>query len=318
MSIDSHKLIYKYDVRLIEAALFTIFTPASGKLYRNESLMDALMLPTDIKETVIRALNEDVGIGDLTAALIPEQAWAEATIISREPAILCGAAWVDEVFLQLDSDIEIRWYANDGERIETNLAFCALTGPARSLLIGERTALNFLQTLCGTATLARRYADTVVGTKAVVLDTRKTLPGLRQAQKYAVRCGGCQNHRMGLFDAILIKENHVLAAGSITQAVTKARELHPEVTLEVEVENLPELEEALKVRPDIIMLDNFSLEEMREAVAINAGQAKLEASGNITFDNLRAIAETEIDYISVGGLTKDIRAIDLSMRFKGL
>lgn len=276
------------------------------------------MLPTDLKETVTRALTEDVGSGDLTAALIPVQVRAEATVISREPAILCGTAWFDEVFCQLDTHIQIRWHAHDGDRIETNQALCTLTGPARPLLTGERTALNFLQTLSGTATLARRYADMVAGTKASVLDTRKTLPGLRQAQKYAVRCGGCMNHRLGLFDAVLIKENHILAAGSITQAVTKIREIHPEVILEVEVENQSELEEALKVQPDIIMLDNFSLKEMQEAVAITAGQVKLEASGNITFESLRAIAETGVDYISVGGLTKDVRAIDLSMRFKGL
>lgn len=276
------------------------------------------MLPTDLKETVTRALTEDVGSGDLTAALIPEQVRAEATVISREPAVLCGTAWFDEVFRQLDTHIRVDWHAGDGDRIETNQVLCTLTGPARPLLTGERTALNFLQTLSGTATLVRRYADTVAGTRASVLDTRKTLPGLRQAQKYAVCCGGCKNHRLGLFDAVLIKENHILAAGSITQAVTRIREIHPEVILEVEVENQSELEEALKVGPDIIMLDNFGLEEMQAAVALTAGRTSLEASGNITFDNLRAIAETGVDYISVGGLTKDVRAIDLSMRFKGL
>lgn len=276
------------------------------------------MLPTDLKETVTRALTEDVGSGDLTAALIPEQVRAEATVISREPAVLCGTAWFDEVFRQIDTHIRVDWHAHDGDRIETNQVLCTLTGPARPLLSGERTALNFLQTLSGTATLARRYADTVAGTRASVLDTRKTLPGLRQAQKYAVRCGGCKNHRLGLFDAVLIKENHILAAGSITRAVTRIREIHPEVIVEVEVENQSELEEALQVRPDIIMLDNFGLKEMQTAVTLTAGRARLEASGNITFDNLRAIAETGVDYISVGGLTKDIRAIDLSMRFKGL
>lgn len=276
------------------------------------------MLPTDLKETVTRALTEDVGSGDLTAALIPEQVRAEATVISREPAVLCGTAWFDEVFRQIDTHIRVDWHAHDGDRIETNQVLCTLTGPARPLLSGERTALNFLQTLSGTATLARRYADTVAGTRASVLDTRKTLPGLRQAQKYAVRCGGCKNHRLGLFDAVLIKENHILAAGSITRAVTRIREIHPEVIVEVEVENQSELEEALQVRPDIIMLDNFDIKEMQAAVTLTAGRARLEASGNITFDNLRAIAETGVDYISVGGLTKDIRAIDLSMRFKGL
>ncbi len=277
-----------------------------------------IMLPPDLKITVERALAEDVGSGDLTAALIPEQAQAEATVISREPAVLCGAAWFEEVFWQLDPRIQIEWRAGDGDRIERDEVLCTLSGPARPLLTGERTALNFLQTLSGTATVARRYADAVAGTGAVVLDTRKTLPGLRQAQKYAVRCGGGQNHRMGLFDAILIKENHILAAGSITLAVETARRLHPGVTLEVEVENLAELEEALAAQPDIIMLDNFDLATMAVAVKLTAGRVKLEASGNVNLDTIRSIAETGVDYISVGSLTKDVRAVDLSMRFGGL
>ena len=206
--------------------------------------------------------------------------------------------------------------AADGDRVESEQLLCTLRGPARPLLTGERTALNFLQLLSGTATLARRYADAVSGTKAVILDTRKTLPGLRLAQKYAVRCGGCRNHRIGLFDAVLIKENHIMAAGSIGNAIATARRLHPGVTVEVEVENRAELEEALAARPDIVMLDNFDPAAMAEAVRIVDGRVKLEASGNVNFDTVRGIAETGVDYISIGGLTKDVRAIDLSMRFR--
>jgi nicotinate-nucleotide pyrophosphorylase (carboxylating) len=270
----------------------------------------------DPNPTVALALAEDVGSGDLTAALIPEDARAEATVVSRERAVLCGAAWFDAVFQQLDPRIHSEWRATDGDRIEPDQLLCTLHGPARALLTGERTALNFLQALSGTATLARRYADLVAGAGATILDTRKTLPGLRLAQKYAVRCGGCQNHRIGLFDAVLIKENHIMAAGSITSAIATARRLHPGVTVEVEVENLAELEEALAARPDIVMLDNFDLATLAEAVRITAKRVKLEASGNVNFDTVRAIAETGVDYISIGGLTKDVRAVDLSMRFK--
>jgi nicotinate-nucleotide pyrophosphorylase (carboxylating) len=272
----------------------------------------------DPNPAVALALAEDVGAGDLTAALIPEDARAEATVISRETAVLCGVAWFDAVFRQLDPRATVDWRAADGDRIEPNQVLCTLRGPARALLTGERTALNFLQMLCGTATLARRFADTVAGTGATILDTRKTLPGLRLAQKYAVRCGGCRNHRIGLFDAVLIKENHIMAAGSITQAIAAARRLHPGVTVEVEVENLAELEEALAARPDIVMLDNFDLATMTEAVRIAGGRVKLEASGNVNFDTVRQIAETGVDYISIGGLTKDVRAVDLSMRFRTL
>ena len=278
--------------------------------------MNTIPLPPDLQATVALALAEDVGAGDLTTALIPAVAHAEATVISREPAVLCGTAWFDEVFRRLEPGIHIHWQAGDGDRVARDQLLCTLQGPARALLTGERTALNFLQALSGTATLARRYADAVAGTRTAVLDTRKTIPGLRRAQKYAVRCGGCQNHRIGLFDAILIKENHIMAAGSITQAVLTARQLHPGVTLEVEVENLTELEEALQVDPDIIMLDNFDLGSMRQAVETVGGRVKLEASGNVNLDTIRTIAETGVDYISVGGLTKDLRAIDLSMRFK--
>ncbi len=270
----------------------------------------------DPNPAVALALAEDVGGGDLTAALIPEAAQAEAAVVSREHAVLCGTAWFDAVFHQLDPRIHIEWRATDGDRVEPDQLLCTLRGPARAMLTGERTALNFLQALSGTATLARRYADLVAGTGATILDTRKTLPGLRLAQKYAVRCGGCQNHRIGLFDAVLIKENHIMAAGSITNAIATARRLHPGVTVEVEVENLAELEEALAARPDIVMLDNFDLATLAEAVNITNRQVKLEASGNVNFDTVRAIAETGVDYISIGGLTKDVRAVDLSMRFK--
>ena len=270
----------------------------------------------DPNPTVVLALAEDVGDGDLTTALIPEDAQAEAAVISREHAVLCGAAWFDAVFRQLDPRIHIEWRAADGDRVEPDQLLCTLHGPARALLTGERTALNFLQALSGTATLARRYADLVAGTGATILDTRKTLPGLRLAQKYAVRCGGCQNHRIGLFDAVLIKENHIMAAGWITNAIATARRLYPGVTVEVEVENLAELEEALAARPDIVMLDNFNLALLAKAVRITARRVKLEASGNVTTTTVRAIAETGVDYISIGGLTKDVRAVDLSMRFQ--
>jgi len=273
------------------------------------------MIPPDPHSTVALALAEDVGSGDLTAALIPESAQAEATVISREHAVLCGAAWFDAVFQQLDPRISRAWQAADGDRIVPDQVLCTLRGPARPLLTGERTALNFLQLLSGVASLAQRFADAVAGSGATILDTRKTLPGLRLAQKYAVRCGGCQNHRIGLFDAVLIKENHIMAAGSISQAIAVARRLHPGVTVEVEVENLAELHEALVARPDIVMLDNFDIASMVEAVKIVDHQLKLEASGNVNFDTVRQIAATGVDYISIGGLTKDVRAVDLSMRF---
>jgi len=273
------------------------------------------MIPPDPHSTVALALAEDVGSGDLTAALIPESAQAEATVISREHAVLCGAAWFDAVFQQLDPRISRAWQAADGDRIVPDQVLCTLRGPARPLLTGERTALNFLQLLSGVASLAQRFADAVAGSGATILDTRKTLPGLRLAQKYAVRCGGCQNHRIGLFDAVLIKENHIMAAGSISQAIAVARRLHPGVTVEIEVENLAELHEALVARPDIVMLDNFDLAAMSEAVKIVDHQLKLEASGNVNFDTVRQIAATGVDYISIGGLTKDVRAVDLSMRF---
>ena len=248
----------------------------------------------DPNPDVALALAEDVGGGDLTAALIPEAAQAEATVISREQAILCGTPWFDAVFRQIDPRVVVDWRAADGDRIEPNQLLCALRGPARVLLTGERTALNFLQALSGTATLARQFADAVAGTGATILDTRKTLPGLRLAQKYAVRCGGCQNHRIGLFDAVLIKENHIMAAGSITGAIAAARHLHPGVTVEVEVENLTQLAEALLAGPDIVMLDNFERATMVEAVRLTAKRVKLEASGNVNFTTVRQIAETGV------------------------
>ncbi|OGI48603.1 MAG: nicotinate-nucleotide diphosphorylase (carboxylating) [Candidatus Muproteobacteria bacterium RBG_16_65_34] len=278
--------------------------------------MSTLTLPDDIAETVRRALAEDVGAGDLTADLIPANIRAQAQVITREEAVLCGQAWFEEVFRSLDKRVRVEWLARDGERVRANQILCTLEGPARALLTGERTALNFLQTLSGTATVTRRYVDAVQGTRAQILDTRKTLPGLRGAQKYAVRCGGGQNHRMGLYDAILIKENHIAAAGSVSAAVRAARAAAPGgTTVEVEVENLEQLKEALAAGTDRLLLDNFSLKRLREAVHETAGRAKLEASGGITFENLRAIAETGVDYISIGALTKHVRAVDLSLRF---
>lgn len=274
------------------------------------------MKTADIADQVRAALAEDIGTGDLTASLIPADAVAIATVIAREPAVICGSAWFDEVFQQIEPAIRIDWQIGDGARVAADQLLCTLAGPARALLTGERTALNFLQTLSGTATLARRYADAVAGTPATVLDTRKTLPGLRLAQKYAVRCGGCSNHRIGLYDAILIKENHIMAAGSITAAVAQARALHPCVRIEVEVETADELAEAVTCAPDVIMLDNFDIPRMREAVRYTAGRVPLEASGNVNLDTIRGYAETGVDFISVGGLTKDVKALDLSMRFQ--
>ncbi len=274
-------------------------------------------LPPDIKECVQRALAEDLGSGDRTAALIPQHALAQAKVISREHAIVCGHAWFDEVFRQLDARVALAWEVQDGDEVQAGQTLCTLRGPARALLSGERTALNFLQTLSGTASTTRTYVDAVRGTAAIILDTRKTLPGLRQAQKYAVTCGGGQNHRMGLYDAILIKENHIRASGSISAALAAARAAGGEsISLEVEVENLEQLREALAAGAQRLLLDNFDLAGLRSAVAATGGRACLEASGGITLTNLRATAETGVDYISVGSLTKNLRAIDLSMRFE--
>ena len=268
-----------------------------------------------VHDNVRAALAEDVGSGDISAALIPAQRRAEARVITRENGVLCGRPWAAAVFAAVDPAIEVTWHKTDGDTVTAGATVCTAQGPARSLLSAERCALNFLQLLSGTATLCRSYADLVRGTTAKLLDTRKTIPGLRIAQKYAVRCGGCHNHRIGLFDAFLIKENHISACGSISAAVATARRLPGNKPVEVEVENLEQLREAIAASAEIIMLDNFSLPLLREAVALNAGQAKLEASGGINQDTLVPIAETGVDYISIGALTKDCRAVDLSMLF---
>jgi len=269
---------------------------------------------------VAAALAEDVGAGDLTASLVDADAVVGATIIARESLVLCGEAWVEEVFRQLDENIIIDWYIGDGGRAEANDVICKIVGSARALLTGERTALNFLQTLSSTATTTAAFVKAIEGTRAKVLDTRKTIPGLRLAQKYAVTCGGGGNHRVGLFDAILIKENHIKSAGSITAALQRAQDAGGEVLIEVEVENHDELLEALDAGAARILLDNFSIDELKEAVATNEGYgivgAELEASGNVTLDTIREIAETGVDYISTGALTKNIRAADLSMLFR--
>ena len=262
---------------------------------------------------ILAFLEEDLGTGDLTASIIPEHITATAKVITRENMVLCGQAWFDAVFKQLNSTVTIDWHYQDGDLIQANSLLCELKGHARSLLTGERTALNVLQTLSATATLAKQYAEAVKGTQCRILDTRKTIPNLRMAQKYAVRCGGCHNHRIGLFDAILIKENHIIAAGSITKAIETARQIS-NVLVEVEVESLEQLQEALVAKPDRVMLDNFSLVDLQTAVQLNAGLIELEASGNIDLTNIRTVAETGVDFISIGALTKNIKAIDLSMR----
>jgi nicotinate-nucleotide pyrophosphorylase (carboxylating) len=269
--------------------------------------------------TAATALAEDVGDGDLTASLIDADAVVGATIIARESLLLAGQPWVDEVFAQLDENIVIDWYIGDGQEAEADDVICKLVGPARALLTGERTALNILQTLSATATTTARYVKAVEGTGTIILDTRKTLPGLRLAQKYAVACGGGQNHRIGLFDAILIKENHIKSAGSIAAAIERAGDLDAGVLVEVEVENLDELLEALDAGASRVLLDNFSAADLKQAVETNQGYgyvaAELEASGNITLESIRAIAETGVDYISTGALTKNVEAIDFSMLF---
>ncbi len=277
------------------------------------------MLPAAsiIEQQVRAALAEDIGPGDRTAVLIPPDAVTAARVISRQAAVLCGTAWFDEVFRQLDSGIVVDWHVRDGDAIGPDQQLCVLRGNTRALLTGERTALNYLQTLSGTATRARRYADAVAGTGVRILDTRKTLPGMRLQQKYAVTCGGCHNHRIGLYDAILIKENHIMAAGSIAAAVEAARAAAPDLEIEVEVEDLDELEQALGAGVPRVLLDNFSPGRLREAVRVNRGRARLEASGGVGLESIRAIAETGIDDISVGALTKDVAAVDLSMRFAG-
>jgi nicotinate-nucleotide pyrophosphorylase (carboxylating) len=274
----------------------------------------SLLQPDVIAANVRAALAEDVGSGDVSAALVPAAQMAKARVMTRERAVICGQAWVDEVFRQLDAAVKVSWHCADGDTVEAGQTLFELDGRARSLLTGERSALNFLQLLSGTATRCRHFADLVAGLPAKLLDTRKTIPGLRIAQKYAVSCGGCHNHRIGLYDAFLIKENHIAACGSISAAIRTAREQSPGKPVEVEVENMTQLAEALEARADSVMLDNFDLARMREAVAFTAGRTVLEASGGVNEYTLRAIAETGVDYISIGTLTKDCKAVDLSMR----
>ncbi len=270
---------------------------------------------TEITANVTAALDEDIGSGDLTAQLIPATRQAEATLLCRDAAVVCGRPWVDRCFELLDPTIRIEWLVEEGAEVAPDTLLARLHGAARALLTGERTALNFLQTLSATATRSRQFADLVRDYPVQLLDTRKTLPGLRLAQKYAVRCGGCHNHRLGLYDAFLIKENHIASLGSITAVITQARGIAPNRKVEIEVESLAQLQEAIDAGADIVMLDNFSLEQMHQAVQLTAGRLKLEASGGMTAEQLRAVAATGVDYISLGTLTKDIKAIDLSMRF---
>lgn len=275
--------------------------------------------PADLPQQVARALAEDIGSGDLTAALVPAELVGRAAVITREPAVVCGRPYVDASFHAVDERVRLDWRVGEGDSIAANQLLFTVEGPARALLTGERTALNFLQLLSGTATAAHAYAVLLEGTNCRLLDTRKTIPGLRSAQKYAVRVGGGHNHRMGLFDGILIKENHIMAAGSIAGAVAAAKRSGSQIPVEVEVETLSELQEAIAAGADIAMLDDFSLQAMRDAVALNAQTTKplkLEASGGITSATIREIAETGVDFISVGSITKHVRAVDLSMRFE--
>ena len=275
--------------------------------------------PTDLAQQVDAALREDIGSGDVTAALVPAAQWVRGRVITREEAILCGRPWVTETFRQLDRSVRVTWHAEDGDRVAPNQTLFEVEGLARPVLTGERTALNFLQLLSATATAARRYVDAIAGTECAILDTRKTLPGLRTAQKYAVLHGGAQNHRIGLFDQVLIKENHIAAAGSLAAAIAAGRRAAGSRKLEVEVETLAEFEEALRAAPDIIMLDEFSLADMKTAVGLNRSKGrpvKLEASGSVTLETVRSVAETGVDYISIGGITKHVRAVDLSMRLE--
>lgn len=284
------------------------------------------MFQQDVSRAVRAALLEDLGdalttldqpdaSADITAQLIPADRMATARVITREAGVFCGQPWVDEVFVQLGGEVKVEWKVQDGEVISPNQELFRLHGPARLLLTGERNALNFVQTLSGVATLTARYVAELEETDCRLLDTRKTIPGLRTAQKYAVTCGGGKNHRIGLYDAYLIKENHILACGGIAEAISEARHLNPGKPVEVEVESLAELEQALAAKADIVMLDNFDVTMMREAVATNQGRAKLEVSGNVTLDTLAEFAATGVDFISVGALTKHVRALDLSMRF---
>jgi len=283
-----------------------------------QMMASPIQLSAAITANVSNALQEDLGGGDLTAMLIDETAHARAIIIARQPMTMAGQPWLTEVFRQIDSDVAIQWLFNDGDRVPADAEICILTGPARAILSGERTALNFLQSLSATATITSRYVAAIKDSKARILDTRKTIPGLRLAQKYAVRCGGGENHRIGLFDAILIKENHILSAGGIAVAIKISRAQHGESPIEIEVESISELQEVLAVGADRILLDNFDVYDLQRAVEINQLEGKppaeLEASGGVTLEDLPGIAETGVDYISVGALTKNINAVDLSMR----
>jgi nicotinate-nucleotide pyrophosphorylase (carboxylating) len=279
----------------------------------------AEQLPADLVQQVDAALREDIGSGDVTAALVPTAQLVRGRVITREAAIMCGRPWVTETFRQLDPSVRVTWHANDGDPITPNQTLFEVAGLARPVLTGERTALNFLQLLSATATAARRYVDAIAGTDCAILDTRKTLPGLRTAQKYAVLCGGAQNHRIGLFDQVLIKENHIAAAGSLSAAIAAGRRAAGNRKVEVEVETLGEFEEALRATPDIIMLDEFSLADMKTAVALNRSKGrpvKLEASGSVRLETVRSVAQTGVDYISIGGITKHVQAVDLSMRLE--
>ena len=310
---------------MIESMSERMSDPTQEKsMYQNEpALSHNERLAQEIRRGVSHALAEDLGYlplqqGDITASLIPTSQQATATIITREDCVVCGVAWVDEVFQQLSEQVVIQWHVKDGDVVSSNTVLCEISGPARMLLTGERTALNFLQTLSGTATTTAQYVALLGDSKTKLLDTRKTLPGLRLAQKYAVSCGGGKNHRIGLYDAFLIKENHIAAAGSINAAVATARQNFPGKPVEVEVEDLTELQQALQAGADIIMLDNFYIADIQQAVAMNQGQAKLEVSGNITSEALKALSSTGVDYISSGALTKNVKAIDLSMRLRSL
>lgn len=268
-----------------------------------------------IEENVFNALKEDIGDGDVTAAIIPHDNISLATVISREACIFCGLDWFEETFRQVDNGILIDWFVDDGDRIEADQIICTISGSSQNIVTAERTALNFIQTLSATATLSSRYAQAVADTETKVLDTRKTIPGLRMAQKYAVSCGGCENHRLGLFDAFLIKENHINACDGIANAISEARFYNPDLQIEVEVENLDELQQAIDAGADRVLLDNFDIETLKQAVDICKGKIISEASGNININNINEVAKTGVDYISTGALTKDITAIDLSMRF---
>lgn len=272
-------------------------------------------LTQNIQNDVRFALQEDIGSGDISAQLIDETAMLDMNLLVREDAVLCGSAWFDEVFRQCDPSIKIEWSAGDADRVTADRVLCSVSGPARAILSAERTAINFLQTLSGTATTTRRYVDRIKSTRCRILDTRKTIPHLRLAQKYAVACGGGANHRIGLFDAFLIKENHLAASGSINAATERGRNLHPDRLLEVEVENLDQLQQAIDAQVDRALLDNFTINDLKQAVVLNDKRIELEASGNITDDNLLAIASTGIDFISIGALTKHLRAIDFSLRY---